>query len=142
LEIMTTSSRGQALAETKPHRTAPAQSEATHLKPAAIDSKRMVIRVEAGKGAKDRYVMLSPRLLDLLRTYWLATRPREWLFPRNKAGEPMTQHAVEAACREARDLACIAERSPRTRCDMLLLSTCWKPALTCAPFSCCLDTMT
>jgi site-specific recombinase XerD len=82
-------------------------SEATHLKPAAIDSKRMVIRVEAGKGAKDRYVMLSPRLLDLLRTYWLATRPREWLFPGNKAGEPMTRHAVEAACREARDLACI-----------------------------------
>lgn len=52
-------------------------SEAIHLKPAAIDSKRMVIRVEAGKGAKDRYVMLSPKLLDLLRCYWKTARPKE-----------------------------------------------------------------
>ena len=45
-------------------------SEAVHLTPAAIDSKRMVIRVEQGKGRKDRYVMLSPKLLDMLREYW------------------------------------------------------------------------
>jgi integrase/recombinase XerD len=44
-------------------------SEAVHLKPAAIDSQRMVIRVEAGKGGKDRYVMLSPRPLHILRAY-------------------------------------------------------------------------
>src|SRR5271168_2439573 len=56
-------------------------SEAVRLKPAAIDSKRMVIRVEAGKGRKDRYVMLSPRLLDILRDYWNRTHPGEWLFP-------------------------------------------------------------
>ena len=56
-------------------------SEAVRPKPAAIDSQRMVIRVEAGKGRKDRYVMLSPRLLDLLRDYWKAVRPKEWLFP-------------------------------------------------------------
>ena len=61
-------------------------SEAVRLKPAAIDSQRMVIRVEAGKGRKDRYVMLSPRLLDLLRDYWKATRPKEWLFPGRRSG--------------------------------------------------------
>lgn len=78
-------------------------SEAIHLKPSAIDSKRMVIRVEAGKGAKDRYVMLSPRLLDILRGYWRAARPMEWLFPGDQPGEPITRSAVELACQDARD---------------------------------------
>jgi site-specific recombinase XerD len=77
-------------------------SEAVQLKPAAIDSQRMVIRVEAGKGRKDRYVMLSPRLLELLREYWRRTHPREWLFPGDRPGEPITRFAVEHACREAR----------------------------------------
>jgi integrase/recombinase XerD len=83
-------------------------SEAVHLKPTAIDSKRMVIRVEAGKGAKDRYVMLSPKLLDLLRCYWKATHPTEWLFPGDNAGEPITRHAVERACRETQERSGIA----------------------------------
>ena len=78
-------------------------SEATRLKPAAIDSQRMVIRVEAGKGRKDRYVMLSPRLLDVLREYWKTARPQEWLFPGDRSGEPITRFAVEHACREARE---------------------------------------
>ena len=56
-------------------------SEAVHLTAAAIDSKRMVIRVEQGKGRKDRYVMLPPKLLDMLRSYWKSTHPGEWLFP-------------------------------------------------------------
>jgi len=56
-------------------------SEATHLKVTDIDSQRMVIRVEQGKGQKDRYVMLSPRLLEELRTYWKRARPAAWLFP-------------------------------------------------------------
>jgi integrase len=51
------------------------------LTPAAIDSRRMVIRVTEGKGGKDRYVMLSPRLLAILRDYWHTTRPKQWLFP-------------------------------------------------------------
>jgi integrase/recombinase XerD len=51
-------------------------SEAVHLRPSAIDSQRMVIRVEQGKGSKDRYVMLSPRLLDILRKYWKETHPK------------------------------------------------------------------
>jgi integrase/recombinase XerD len=77
-------------------------SEAVRLKPVAIDSQRMVIRVEAGKGRKDRYVMLSPRLLELLREYWRRTHPGEWLFPGDRPGEPITRFAVEHACREAR----------------------------------------
>src|ERR1700710_608439 len=56
-------------------------SEAVRLRPRAIDSKRMVIRVEQGKGRKDRYVMLPPKLLDMLRDYWRRSRPGERLFP-------------------------------------------------------------
>jgi integrase/recombinase XerD len=56
-------------------------SEAVHLMPTDIDSQRMVIRVDQGKGRKDRYVMLSPKLLGTLRDYWRATRPKDWLFP-------------------------------------------------------------
>ena len=78
-------------------------SEAVRLKPTAIDSRRMVIRVDAGKGRKDRYVMLSPRLLDILRDYWNRTHPREWLSPGDRPGEPITRFAVESACREARE---------------------------------------
>lgn len=76
-------------------------SEAISLRPVAIDSQRMVIRVEAGKGRKDRYVMLSPTLLKLLRTYWQEVHPREWLFPGDRPGRPITACAVEIACRQA-----------------------------------------
>jgi integrase/recombinase XerD len=76
-------------------------SEALHLKPTEIDSQRMVIRVTAGKGQKDRYVMLSPTLLDTLRSYWRAERPKEWLFPGDRPGQPITRAAVESACRKA-----------------------------------------
>ena len=64
-------------------------SEAIHLKPAHIDSQRMVIRVEQGKGRKDRYVMLSPKLLETLRNYWRAVRPRGWLFEGDVPGQPI-----------------------------------------------------
>jgi integrase/recombinase XerD len=77
-------------------------SEAVRLKPAAIDSRRMVIRVEEGKGRKDRYVMLSPKLLDILRDYWKATRPTEWLFPGDRPRSPITRFAVERVCRDTR----------------------------------------
>ena len=56
-------------------------SEVVALKVSDIDSKRMVIRVEQGKGRKDRYVMLSPHLLELLRDWYKAARPQGWLFP-------------------------------------------------------------
>jgi len=76
-------------------------SEAVHLKPAAIDSQRMVVRVEQGKGQKDRYVMLSPALLEILRGYYQLTRPREWLFPGDRPSEPITRDAVGDACQKA-----------------------------------------
>jgi integrase/recombinase XerD len=77
-------------------------SEAVRLTPAAIDSRRMVIRVDEGKGRKDRYVMLSPKLLDILRDYWRTARPQHWLFPGDLPGKPITPCAVEIACRTAR----------------------------------------
>ena len=76
-------------------------SEAVRLKAPAIDSQRMVIRVEQGKGQKDRYVMLSPRLLEILRDYWKATRPKDWLFPGDQPGHPISRNTVEHACMKA-----------------------------------------
>jgi site-specific recombinase XerD len=84
-------------------------SEAIGLKPAAIDSQRMVIRVEEGKGRKDRYVMLSPKLLGILRDYYRKTRPREWLFPGDLPGQPITRSAVEVACQKTRRRSSIAK---------------------------------
>jgi site-specific recombinase XerD len=75
-------------------------SEAVRLTPAAIDSKRMVIRVEQGKGRKDRYVMLPPTLLDMLRDYWKRTHPGEWLFPGRSPGQPVHPLTINLTCRE------------------------------------------
>ena len=84
-------------------------SEVVSLKVSDIDSKRMVIRVEQGKGQKDRYVMLSPKLLQTLRDYWRAVRSTDWLFPGERPGEPITRCAVERVCQSARRLAGIAK---------------------------------
>lgn len=84
-------------------------SEATHLRVTDIDRQRMVLRVDQGKGRKDRYVMLSPRLLEALRAYWRAARPRTWLFPGDAPEQPITKDAVEAACRKAHRAAGITK---------------------------------
>jgi integrase/recombinase XerD len=76
-------------------------SEAVCLRPPAIDSKRMVLRVEQGKGQKDRYVMLSPKLLATLREWWRLERPRHWLFPGDNPDQHISKDAVEQACRKA-----------------------------------------
>jgi integrase/recombinase XerD len=65
-------------------------SELIHLQVTDIDSARMVIHVRQGKGAKDRLVPLSPRLLQELRAYWRQYRPRPWLFPGDKPGQPIS----------------------------------------------------
>jgi integrase/recombinase XerD len=77
-------------------------SEAVHLTPGAIDSERMVIRVEQGKDRKDRYVMLSPRLLEMLREYWKRTHPGAWLFPGKKLNQPISPLTINLTCREVR----------------------------------------
>jgi integrase/recombinase XerD len=84
-------------------------SEAVRLIPDAIDSKRMVIRVAQGKGRKDRYVMLPPRLLDLLREYWRRTRPGAWLFPGDRPDQPIGPLAVNHICRQVRAKCGIAK---------------------------------
>ena len=77
-------------------------SKATHLKVADIDSQRMMLRVDRGKGRKDRYVMLSPRLIQELRAYWKVVRPTLWLFPGDFPEKPITRSAVQQACQKAR----------------------------------------
>lgn len=84
-------------------------SEAVRLTPKAIDSQRIAIRVAAGKGSKDRYVMLSPKLLDILRAYWRKARPQHWLFPGDLPGQPITASAVEVVCRQVREQAAIGK---------------------------------
>jgi integrase/recombinase XerD len=86
------------------------RSEVVHLKVRDIDSKRMIIRVEQGKGGKDRNVMLSPHLLDLLRTWWKAARPRGWLFPGRDPAQPMTTRQLNRACHAAAQMAEISKR--------------------------------
>ncbi len=84
-------------------------SEVVALKIGDIDSKRMVIRVEQGKGRKDRYVMLSPHLLELLRAWWKAARPQGWLFPGRDPVQPMTMRQINRACHAAADMAGIGK---------------------------------
>jgi integrase/recombinase XerD len=80
-------------------------SEAIRLKPTDIDSQRMVIRVNQGKGQKDRYVMLSPKLLEILRNWWRVNKPRHWLFPSDIPGQHISKDAVEQACQKARRIS-------------------------------------
>ena len=85
-------------------------SEVVNLKVTDIDSSRMVIRVEQGKGAKDRYVMLSPQLLGILRSYWRLTRPVRWLFPGRDADHSLHPTVLQGACRSARAAAGLDKR--------------------------------
>jgi integrase/recombinase XerD len=77
-------------------------SEAVALCIDDIDSRRNLIRIRKGKGQKDRYTILSPRLLAVLRVYWRAARPRnQWLFPSWRSDRHLTSSAVSQACRDA-----------------------------------------
>lgn len=86
-------------------------AEAVSLKAGDIDSERMVIRVEQGKGAKDRYVPLGTRLLEVLRAYWRRQRPfGPWLFPASKPARHIPPATIQQVCREAAALAGIQKR--------------------------------
>ena len=85
-------------------------SEIISLKVGDIDSARMVIRVEQGKGRKDRSVMLSPHLLELLRAWWKLARPQGWLFPGRDPVQPLTTRQLNRACHAAAQRAAIGKR--------------------------------
>ncbi len=76
-------------------------SEATHLQIRDIDSETMRILIRAGKGQKDRYVMLSMRLLEILREYWLSYRPKGWLFPGKDPRKPISSSSVQRVFKRA-----------------------------------------
>ncbi|MYF30898.1 MAG: tyrosine-type recombinase/integrase [Gammaproteobacteria bacterium] len=84
-------------------------SELIHLQASDIDSSRMLIRVEQGKGNKDRYVPLSPRLLEELRDYWRRCRPEGWMFPSYIAGRHMSHDGPWWIYQQARERAGITK---------------------------------
>jgi site-specific recombinase XerD len=80
-------------------------SEVVVLKPEHIDSKRMLILVEDGKGGKDRYTLLSERFLKELRHYYRTFRPNKWLFPSAQTGEPLCYESIRSVYEKARNKA-------------------------------------
>ncbi len=90
-------------------------SEVTHPKIGDIDSDRMLIRIEQGKGLKDRQVMLSPSLLELLRDYYREARPAGWLFPGRNRIDPISTRQFNRAFGAACDFAEVKKKvSPHT----------------------------
>jgi integrase/recombinase XerD len=80
-------------------------AEVVSLKVCDIDSKRLLIRVELGKGRKDRHAMLSPQLLEVLRAWWRQCRSQGWLFPGRDPFLPVTTRQLNRACHMAADVA-------------------------------------
>src|SRR3954471_15605281 len=90
-------------------------SEVVALKVSDVDSRRMVLRIEQGKGRRDRFAMLSPRLLELLRDWWRIARPQVWLFPGQNPLNPLTTRQFNRAVHAAAHRAGIAKRvTPHT----------------------------
>jgi len=87
----------------------PRVSEVAHLRVSDIDSGRNVIWIRGGKGRKDRQTLLPPKLLELLRCYFRWRRPKDWLFPGEKPGRPITCNAIVLACKKAAEIAGISK---------------------------------
>lgn len=85
-------------------------SEVSHLRVADIDGERMALRVEQGKGGRDRYSLLPPQLLATLRLYWRAYRPQIWLFPQRHADVPIDPGQAQKWFYTARDHAGITKK--------------------------------
>lgn len=77
-------------------------SEAVALQVSDVDSQRRCIRVQQGKGRRDRYTILPPTLLEILRDYWKQDRSDSWMFPGRAPGRPLTQATIQVATRKAR----------------------------------------
>ena len=84
-------------------------SEVVALTARDIDSERKVICIRQGKGRKDRYVMLSPKLLEILRDWWRVERPGHWLFPGDRPGGHITPNAVALECRHVQRMCKISK---------------------------------
>jgi len=90
-------------------------SETAHLKVSDIDSKRMMVRVQQGKGGKDRYTILSKTALECLRQYWRSYHPKEWLFEGQKEGAHVCISSIRQVFLEAKERAGIIKpASPHT----------------------------
>jgi integrase/recombinase XerD len=103
------------------------RNELARLKVSDIDSRRMVVHIQGGKGRKDRDVMLSPVLLEALREYWRRLKPKTWLFPGSRAHTapcPITSKVISTNV------------YTRTRCGIALPLICSKRGRTCAPSRC------
>jgi len=85
-------------------------SEVAHLKVSDIDGERMLLRVEQGKGQRDRNAMLSPRLLQLLRDWWAIQRPTSWLFPGRDPIQPVSARHIYRVVRETAEAIGIEKR--------------------------------
>jgi site-specific recombinase XerD len=85
-------------------------SEALGLRVPDVDSARHCLRVEQGKGQRDRYTLLPPTLLQHLRDYWKLTRPSCWLFPGKRPDQPLTATAIQRGCGPAARRAGLAKR--------------------------------
>jgi site-specific recombinase XerD len=126
-------------------------SELCQLQVTAIDSTRMVLRVRQGKGQQDRYVMLSPKLLPLLRQYWRQDKPQPWLFPGHPRTCPITTKAVYLVCRRAGQAAHLPKLIPPhllrhafgwcPSTPVMELIPTWKQVLDCVQLiqECCRD---
>jgi integrase/recombinase XerD len=113
-------SRRDRVALTTAYATGLRASEVVALCTHDLDSSRMVIRVANGKGGKQRYVMLSPKLLGILRAYWDIERPRRpWLFPRRGGDKPLDPSILNAACAAAVEVTGISKHATLHYCVTL-----------------------
>ena len=115
-------------------------SEIANLKVADLDSARRLIRVEPGKGRKDRFVMLSPDLLDLLRQWWLMKRPRGWLFPGQQPAQPITTRQLNRACHAAAEAPSSTSACRCTRSGTASRRTSWSARPISGSSRCCSGT--
>jgi len=120
------------------------RGELAPLKVGDIDSQRMIIRVVAGKGGKDRDLPLSPALLETLREYWQWRKPKLYMFPTRTRGrtldQPISDKTVRIACSEAARQAGVKKRITRTPCATVGRPTYWKRVPTCEPSRFCSGT--